>query len=579
MSDETSTHQGQGEIIIVKKVQGGGGGHHGGAWKIAYADFVTAMMAFFLVMWLVNAANEDTKASVASYFNPIKLTDQQPSEKGVKKAGETAEGEKTSAASKSEGDEKTTGDGRADGQQETSTAGEQSENSEADYFENPYAVLAEIVMDAGEESNISEKGDGGAQSSGSATGASGGEAYRDPFDPDFWNKQVTNTPDAVASLDMDEQGEDEGDSSAKSGSKMDLDMGAGDVFEKSAGAGDNVDVGAAISQHDIGGDKTGLAPFEGDKSGQEFEFEGKDISDLATDDKSSSALPLGPSSIEDIDPAKLATLFKEGKTKLDVLRQKGAKERLSGEEASELLELMKSKKSEGFSPDEQEKLDMLLAKNEGAREMASEAAMLQKELDMYEAQLDKGQLSKTAMANANDVMNAKGDMKDGMSVAAVETQEGMSEAEKLMQEIKKSLGGTLGKLSEGLQVDPAEGGLLLSLTDQENIGMFNVGSAIPKRDMVLLMEKIGNILNKKDGALAIRGHTDARAFSSGGNDNWRLSMARAHSAYFMLVRGGIPEERITQVSGFADRRLKVPEDPYSKLNRRIEILIEVKEKG
>jgi flagellar motor protein MotB len=573
MSDETSTHQGQGEIIIVKKVQGGGGGHHGGAWKIAYADFVTAMMAFFLVMWLVNAANEDTKASVASYFNPIKLTDQQPSEKGVKKAGETAEGEKTPAASKSEGDEKTTGDGKADGQQETSTAGEEAENSEADYFENPYAVLAEIVMDTGEDSNISEKGEGGAQNSGSATGASGGEAYRDPFDPDFWNKQVTNSPDAVAALDMEAQSQDEGDSTTKSGSPMELDMGAGDVFDKTAGAGDDVNLGAAISDHDTGGDKTALAPFEGDEGGQEFEFEGKHISDLAENDKSSSTLPPGPTSIEDIDPNKLATLFEEGKTKLDNLRQKGAEERLSGEEQSELLALMKARKSDGLGPEEQEKLGMLLAKNEGARKIASQAALLQKDLDMYEEQLDKGQHSGAFMASAKD------DMKDGMSVAAVQTQEGLSDAEKLKQEIKTALGGTLGKLSEGLEVNPAEGGLLLSLTDQENIGMFNVGSAIPKRDMVLLMEKIGNILNEKNGALAIRGHTDARAFSSGGNDNWRLSMARAHSAYFMLVRGGIPEERITQVSGFADRRLKVPEDPYSKLNRRIEILIEMKDEG
>jgi chemotaxis protein MotB len=54
-------------IIIVKKNRGHGGGHHGGAWKVAYADFVTAMMAFFLVMWLVNQSKE-VKASVASYF-------------------------------------------------------------------------------------------------------------------------------------------------------------------------------------------------------------------------------------------------------------------------------------------------------------------------------------------------------------------------------------------------------------------------------------------------------------------------------------------------------------------------------
>lgn len=54
-------------IIIVKKNRGGHGGHHGGAWKVAYADFVTAMMAFFLVMWLVGASPE-VKKSVAGYF-------------------------------------------------------------------------------------------------------------------------------------------------------------------------------------------------------------------------------------------------------------------------------------------------------------------------------------------------------------------------------------------------------------------------------------------------------------------------------------------------------------------------------
>lgn len=54
-------------IIIVKKVSGHGG-HHGGAWKVAYADFVTAMMCLFLVLWLVNSASEPTRQRVASYF-------------------------------------------------------------------------------------------------------------------------------------------------------------------------------------------------------------------------------------------------------------------------------------------------------------------------------------------------------------------------------------------------------------------------------------------------------------------------------------------------------------------------------
>ena len=54
-------------IIIIKK-KGGHGGHHGGAWKVAYADFVTAMMAFFMVMWLVNSAETATKQNIANYF-------------------------------------------------------------------------------------------------------------------------------------------------------------------------------------------------------------------------------------------------------------------------------------------------------------------------------------------------------------------------------------------------------------------------------------------------------------------------------------------------------------------------------
>ena len=57
-------------IIIKKKKGGGGHGHHGGAWKVAYADFVTAMMAFFMLMWLLNATTEQQKNGIADYFTP-----------------------------------------------------------------------------------------------------------------------------------------------------------------------------------------------------------------------------------------------------------------------------------------------------------------------------------------------------------------------------------------------------------------------------------------------------------------------------------------------------------------------------
>jgi chemotaxis protein MotB len=57
-------------VVIKRKKIIGGGGHHGGAWKVAYADFVTAMMAFFLLMWLLNATTEKQRKGIADYFNP-----------------------------------------------------------------------------------------------------------------------------------------------------------------------------------------------------------------------------------------------------------------------------------------------------------------------------------------------------------------------------------------------------------------------------------------------------------------------------------------------------------------------------
>ncbi len=57
-------------IIVKKVVEAGHGGHHGGAWKIAYADFVTAMMAFFLLLWLLGATDENQRRGIADYFTP-----------------------------------------------------------------------------------------------------------------------------------------------------------------------------------------------------------------------------------------------------------------------------------------------------------------------------------------------------------------------------------------------------------------------------------------------------------------------------------------------------------------------------
>ena len=57
------------DLIVIKKKKIVHGGHHGGAWKVAYADFVTAMMSLFIVLWLLSSSSEQVKQSVAGYFN------------------------------------------------------------------------------------------------------------------------------------------------------------------------------------------------------------------------------------------------------------------------------------------------------------------------------------------------------------------------------------------------------------------------------------------------------------------------------------------------------------------------------
>ena len=89
--------EGNEQAIIIKKVIKGGGGHHGGAWKVAYADFVTAMMAFFLLLWLLNVTTDEQKAGIADYFAPTAASRSQ-SGSGQMLAGRTmsTEGAKAS---------------------------------------------------------------------------------------------------------------------------------------------------------------------------------------------------------------------------------------------------------------------------------------------------------------------------------------------------------------------------------------------------------------------------------------------------------------------------------------------------
>ena len=170
------------EIIIVRRGRrDDDDGHHGGVWKIAYADFMTAMMAFFLVMWLINAANEESKAAVVSYFNPVKLMDRHSSPKGVQDIDEQNGKVRFESDQQIENSTKVIND---------SAASLPLEQEESRMFREPYAVLSELAHETGVLQNQSTKGEGGSSQAGTQTGADGGDAYRDPFSPDYWSSKA-----------------------------------------------------------------------------------------------------------------------------------------------------------------------------------------------------------------------------------------------------------------------------------------------------------------------------------------------------------------------------------------------------
>ncbi|MEF2071733.1 flagellar motor protein MotB [Consotaella aegiceratis] len=181
------------------------------------------------------------------------------------------------------------------------------------------------------------------------------------------------------------------------------------------------------------------------------------------------------------------------------------------------------------------------------------------------------------------VKEPKSDEADGGAASKDEKDTEIAEAKEATkptktQELKQEIERQLAALAPGAQtkveVSEGEGGVTISLADDVKGGMFEIGSAKPKAETIQMMEQIARILSTRKGSISIRGHTDGRQYKDGGTyDNWRLSTDRAQMAYYMLVRGGLDENRVKSIEGMADRNLKTPNDPDAAANRRIEIFL------
>lgn len=438
MSDADKT-----ELIIVRRR---GGRDHGeaktGVWKIAYADFMTAMMAFFLVMWLISATNQETRESVASYFNPIKLADSTPDRKGLSDARRVDPGKAEEGDSRrplpDPGKEATT---------PSRSAAPQPRFDESALFRDPYAVLTEIAGSPPKMAQI-----GASLDPNRKEGMKGGEAYRDPFDPIYW-PMASSTP-----------------------------------IEKKA----------------LGSKEIGSLPFDDDSSAIS-EGQGPRPSAGKPD---ATATPIQSPANQKLDGANQKV--DPANPKPDPARQPLAKS-----------DQPDATKPFGLTVDEESKND------------------------------------KAANPSA---------------VARTDVAPPPGEATKLQAAISTALAG-VGPARPVAEVRESNEGLLITLTDDVNYGMFASGSAEPTPGLIRVLDKITPLISQNSGQVIVRGHTDNRAYRTAGYDNWRLSTARAHMAYYMLVRGGLDARRVERIEGYADRRPKVPSDPSSAPNRRIELLL------
>ena len=106
--------------------------------------------------------------------------------------------------------------------------------------------------------------------------------------------------------------------------------------------------------------------------------------------------------------------------------------------------------------------------------------------------------------------------------------------------------------------------------------MFDRGSSQPNGQLMAFMQRVGSVIKEYDGRIIVSGHTDARPFTSGTNNNWRLSFNRAHEVFQMLKSDQTLASRFSRIEGYAATKLRDTANPFGSKNRRVEIFIELK---
>ena len=471
------------ELIIVRRHEEEEHEHHSSAWKVAHADFMTAMMAFFLIMWLINVTDDEVRKGISQYFNPIHLSEGSTEMKGLNAP-------------------------------DTKGAKSGTKVGHSDQPSSP-AMINALVLSQGnpDPASVAEAEKALAAATAAAAQAAGAGAAPQPTAEGAGSAVVVVLPDPN---------------------------------------------GAAS--------KPTIAPTAG-----AADVAGPDASGAGATDASERAAFQDPYAVL----AKLAAAYTPAHpmsvdTVAGDARQLGA----AGGEVDR----------DPFDPVYWQLTPQPAASADNPGPAGSTTAVPPDALPDALAPLADTADTKPAPAEAvpapsSDAAVGPPPPADApKAVAAAPPPNKIDPAtiatsQSLEAEIARSVAPLATEASPQISVKATSEGVLINLTDDAAFSMFAVGSAIPDPKVVVLMAKIAGVLNAQKGDVIIRGFTDGRPFHSDAYDNWRLSAARAHMAYYMLTRGGLDEKRVVAIEGHADRALKNTADPLAAENRRIEILV------
>lgn len=131
------------------------------------------------------------------------------------------------------------------------------------------------------------------------------------------------------------------------------------------------------------------------------------------------------------------------------------------------------------------------------------------------------------------------------------------------------------KLKNQIEITITPEGLRIELMESERGTFFELGSTKPTPALIELLTVLSNELGQLPNQISIEGHTDSKPYSGrNGYDNWDLSTDRANQARKLMQSKGIRPEQVSQVRGFADQRLRLPNQPENPSNRRISLIVQ-----